>query len=265
MGKRSQVIYADRLRWEPLKVRNSNYEGRAWIKTFNLDRETGARSALVRYDPGFSQEESTSEWPIDSFVLEGAMTCGDLNFRKGSYHYRPAGARFGPVETTEGIIRLVFAGDDGKGSSAGEPVFVEDVNRLPFEPSYNNPSGLDKGGIRVLRQDQEAGVSVLINYTFKPDRLLDGKAEVHDHFEEAYQFIGESEDWLAEVDGHIVWIPGIYIYREPFTAWHGDVVKYGLPKGVFIKRGWVGEMTRFWDKSWAKDRTMAVGTVEFSD
>src|SRR5258707_12709993 len=95
------VLYTDRINWMPLPVKGS--QGLAWIKTLSKDRETGARTALIRYEPGFRAEAAVSQWPADTYTLEGGMRSGDLTYNKDTFHYRPAGSEIGPIETTTGI------------------------------------------------------------------------------------------------------------------------------------------------------------------
>src|SRR6266851_9843635 len=151
MGKRTQIVYTHLLRWEPLRVANS--QGQAWIKTLNLDRDTGARSALIKYSRGFRAEETTGRFAADVYVVDGEMRCGDLTYRAGAYHYRPAGSQIGSVETDTGSTRVVFSGPEDRGQGSREPVFIPDIGAMPFVPSYNNPDNLEKGGVKVLRED----------------------------------------------------------------------------------------------------------------
>jgi hypothetical protein len=263
MGKRTQLVYTHLLRWEPLKVANS--QGQAWIKTLNIDEETGARSALIRYSRGFQASETSGRFAADAYVVEGTMRCGELSYGPGTYHYRPAGSRIGPIESETGVTRVVFSGPEDGGKGSRESVFIQDIGVMPFVPSYNNPDNPEKGGVKVLREDREAGISVLMNAAFKPDLVLPGIAETHDHFEEVYTVEGEFEDYLAEVDGHVKWVPGLYVYREPHTSAHGDVVKYGLPQMTLIRRGWVGEVARFNETAWRPELRTRLGAVEYSE
>jgi hypothetical protein len=80
--------------------------------------------------------------------------------------------------------------------------------------------------------------------------VLDGRADVHDHFEEAYQYGGTIEDYFGDVDGHVIWGEGFYVYRRPFESAHGDVLKTVLPQLILVKRGWTGEAVNFYDTAW---------------
>lgn len=63
------LLYTSLLRWEPLVVEGS--EGLAWIKTLAKDEETGARTALVKFDPGYKQAKSIGQGAADIYELEG--------------------------------------------------------------------------------------------------------------------------------------------------------------------------------------------------
>jgi hypothetical protein len=263
MAKRAHVVYAHLMRWEPLNVPNS--KGRAWIKTQNLDPDTGARSALIKYERGFSHEGGTSEFPADILLLEGEMTCGDRKYTEGTYHFRPKGSSTGPVHTETGCTRLIWSEDDPEAVKAQEEIFIQDYNVLDWAPSYTNPGDPEKGCTKILREDKEARVTVLISGAFKPDMVLDGKADVHDHVEEVYTIDGEIEDYFGDVDGHIIWKPGMYVYRQPFTSAHGDVLKTKLPQMIFVKRGWAGETTEFYESGWKDKQQFAIKKPEYAE
>ena len=247
MAKRSHIVYGHLMRWEPLEVSNS--EGTAWIKTFNIDRETGARSALIKYDPGFRVAERESVWPADNYIVDGEMQCGDLLYHKDTYHYRPAGSAVGEMSTRWGCTRLIFSGDDG--GHAAEPVFIQDTNLIPRARSYTNPGDIEKGSVKILREDTEAKVSVLLSQASKPDMVLEGTADVHNHSEEVFVLDGEIEDYFGDVDGHVLWKKDMYVYRNPFESAHGDVLKTVLPQNILVRRGWTGNATEFYGSAWA--------------
>jgi hypothetical protein len=263
MGKRAHIVYAHLMRWEPLTVPNS--KGRAWIKTQNIDRETGARSALIKYERGFTHEGGTSEFPADIVMLKGEMTCGDRTYSEGTYHFRPKGSSTGPVEAKNDCVRLVWSEDDPNAVKAQDEVWIQDYNALEWARSYTNPGDPEKGSTKILREDKEAGVTVLISGAFKPDMVLDGKADVHDHVEEVYTIDGTIEDYFGDVDGHVLWMEGMYVYREPFTSAHGDVLKTGLPQMIFVKRGWAGETTEFYKSGWKDNQQFAIQKPEYAE
>ena len=242
----STFLYTHLMRWEPLPVKGA--QGTAWIKTLSKDWETGARTLLIKYDPGFRQEKSISTWPADIYVIDGEMQFGDRTYEKGTYHYRPADAKIGPIESRKGITRLIFTSDT-KTMASKKEVFVPDVNQLPWTLSYVtavDPSPAGKGwALRMLREDKEAGASILMHTNFTPVWGLMGEAHQHDHQEEAFVLDGEFEDYCGDIDGHIAWIPGAYICRVPNASLHGDTVHAG-PGTLFVRRTWTGDMVKFW-------------------
>jgi hypothetical protein len=141
------TLHTDLIRWEPFHVPRS--VGYAWIKTLSKDEETGARTALIRYEPGFRAEASTSAWPIDMYVLEGSMHCGDRTYNQDTYHYRLADAEIGPTSTQEGITRLVFTADEqDPARSSPDEVFVQNVvtDLTPDPPFHFAPESAGEAG-----------------------------------------------------------------------------------------------------------------------
>lgn len=134
------TLYTDRIIWEPYDVPGST--GYAWMKTLSKDEETGARTALIRYEPGFRAEASVATWPMDIYVLEGSMQCGERRYGKDTYHYRPAGTPIGPTVSDEGIVRLVFTADSNDpAKSSPDEIFVQNVftDIAPDPPSFRSP------------------------------------------------------------------------------------------------------------------------------
>ncbi len=237
-------LYTDRMRWEPLLVKGST-GGRAWIKTLARDPQNGARTCLVKYDPGFKAPATTPEWPADIYVIDGSMKSGDKQYKKSTFHYRPLGAKQGPIETSEGCTRLIFTADDKNKSSKTE-VFLPDTSTMPWGPGYSNidPEGIN-GGTRVLRSDPDLRLTIVIHTFFIPERSLVHKGHRHDHTEEAFTLEGEMEDYCGDVEGHMYWVPGTYICRPPGGSVHGDTNKWKIPVTNIIRRGWVGNIETF--------------------
>ncbi len=236
-------LYTHMMRWEPLATKNA--QGNAWIKTLSKDEETGARTALIKYDPGFKQEAAVAEWPSDIYVLEGEMRCGSRLYNKGTFHYRPAGTEIGPIESVNGITRIIFTSDE-KDKSSGEEIFMQDTSTMPWGPTYSHidPTG-EMGGTRKLREDPEQRVTIIIHGFWVPQQSLPGEGHRHDHQEEAFTLEGEFEDYLGDVNGHVKWVPGTYICRPPNGSLHGDTIKHVVPMSNIIRRGWVGDTESF--------------------
>ena len=244
MGKRTanSILYTHLIRWEPLGVPNS--EGLAWIKTLAKDNETGARTALVKFDPGYKQPEGVGQGAADIFVLEGGMTSGKLTYVPSTYHYRPEGTEFGPIESPEGITRLIFQAGPDEPSSL-EEVFIDDVSQQPWQPGYVQHTWKMRDGVKVLRQDKVANLSVLIHGHFQHGIVEPDTFSVHDHFEEAFILEGKNEAYLDEIDGHHSMEPGMYLWRARGSSGHGDVLNVQVPLQVLVRRGWVGDMEKF--------------------
>lgn len=130
----SITLYTDMMRWEPFNVPGA--KGYAWSKTLSKDTETGARTMMIRYEPGFTAPASVSQWPTDIYTLNGSMRCGTLNYQKDTYHYRPAGVEIGAIHTTEGINRLLFTADSkDPAASSTDEIFVQNVyTDIPADP-----------------------------------------------------------------------------------------------------------------------------------
>ena len=241
------ILYIEHMRWEPLDIEGS--KGLAWIKTLAKDEETGARAAIVKFDPGYQQSKAVSQGAADIYVLEGEMVCGKLVYGPGTYQYRPRGTEFGPIESPKGITRLVFqAGAEEPCSS--EPVFIDDVAQLPWQPGYVESYWKTiRDGSKPLREDKLANLSVLIHGIFQPGTHEQNKLQVHDHFEEAFILEGENEAYLDEIEGHHTLKQGLYLWREPNSSGHGDVLNLRMPCVIFIRRGWVGDMQKFHESS----------------
>ncbi len=214
--------------------------GWAWIKTLAKDTETGARTALIKFDPGFTQERTTSIWPMDSYMLEGEMQCGDQILSRDSYYYRPSGVTYGPIKSRNGCTRLVFTSDDRRISSE-TPMFVQDVSALPWVSSYTDMPGQERK-LKVLRQDKKASYSLFLHtYRVPGSGPRAHMTHVHTHSEEVFVLEGELEQYCGEIDGHIFWKPWTYTCRAPNQGQHGGPTTK-VPCTVLIRLGWVGEM-----------------------
>ena len=235
------TLHTSEMRWEPLEIKGS--QGMAWIKTLAKDVETGARTALIKFDPGFGQDKAVGQWPVDMYVLEGEMQYGDLRFQKGTYHYRPAGVEYGPITCLKGAIRLVFTADSrDEDRSEREPVFIQDVNQMPWVPSFGDPGTGEQRRLRVLRVDQKADYSLFINYHLPANAFREGLVHIHTTYsEEVFVIEGSEEQYSGDIDGHVNWNPWTYTCRAPNEGLHGDgQVKQG-PCALLIRMGWTGK------------------------
>ncbi len=189
MPKRTNqtVLETSLMRWEPLAVKNS--EGKAWIKTLSKDEENGARTLLIKFDPGFKQEATTSNLPMDMFVLEGGMQYGDVRFEKDTFHYRPGKTQFGPIDSPEGCTRLVFTLGEGRESPA-EPIFIQDVKQMSWGADLFDVTAA-KRGRKTLRMDEDSGIVVRFHETWElGSRGLQGVQGLHDYQDEYFTIEG---------------------------------------------------------------------------
>ena len=235
-------VYSHLMRWEPLEIDGG--EGPAWIKTLAKDEETGARTVLLKFGQGYRQKETVSKVYADIYVLEGEMRSGDRIYGQDTYHYRPPGTKIGPISCVSGITRLMFTGGPGDKFSPQE-LFIPDVKELPWADDYGDIR-LSKSNIKVLRKDKESDVSLMIHGHWEVGgRGLVGQGHIHDHVEEVYVIMGENEDYLGDIDGHIYWVAGTYLCREPNTSMHGNTLRHTVPMMTCVRRPFVEDLVTF--------------------
>jgi hypothetical protein len=234
MPKRTiENLVTSLMRWEPLAVENS--EGRAWIKTLAKDPEDGSKTAMIKFDAGFKQAETTSDLAVDMYVLEGGMRCGDLTFVEDSFHYRPAGTRFGPIDCREGCTRLVFSVGRGR-TSPSEPVFIQDVKQMPWSSASPDGAPQARNGQKTMRQDQDGGILMRSSVTWELGaRGYEGLLKLHDYQEEAYLVEGAIWKYFDRIDGHMRGTAGTYDCRAPHESWHGDTLITEVPARFVVR------------------------------
>ena len=141
------TLYTHLINWEPYEIPNSS--GYAWSKTLSKDEETGARTLMVKYEPGFRADGWVSTLPADIYVLEGSMESGDRTYQQDTYHFRPAGTPIGPVFSGEGITRLIFTADSADpAKTSTDEIFVQNIatDIPPDPPTFRTPqSTVEKG------------------------------------------------------------------------------------------------------------------------
>lgn len=239
----TSALYTQYINWEPFAVKNSH--GFAWIKTLAKDDETGARTALIRYEPGFTAEASVAEWPMDIYTLEGEMTAGGRRYIPHTYHYRPAGSPIGSVSTTEGCVRLIFTADtkDPTRSSSDE-IFVQNVQTdlMPDPPPPGENPAETMRWRKILRRDPIAQYSFRVQRAAKTGyRDHSDSLHIHPWTEEAYMVSGANQDYSADIDGHIQWVPGLYVCRPPNGNPHGSSLKLDAEYYLIVRGGWTDD------------------------
>ena len=247
------IMYSEHLRWMPLGVKGS--QGNAWIKTLSKDDETGARTALIKYEPGFQAEAGTAVWPIDMYVLDGEMTAGDRRYEKDTFHYRPAGTAIGPIHTRTGITRIVFSADTkDPARSSPDEVFVHNVRAdLPWDPPSHEVGGghiqhrMDEPEARdrqykTLRRDPLANIRIwILSARRAGGRNAIDEMHAHPAIEETFQIEGEDSEYMDEVEGRTTWVPGTYVCRPADECLHGDSMKLTDNHYLLVRCFWTDD------------------------
>jgi hypothetical protein len=73
--------------------------------------ETGGGCVIVELPAGWAGAGSAARGSIEEFVLDGAITAGDTEFRLWGYAHRPAGQAAGRYATTDGAQLLCYWDD----------------------------------------------------------------------------------------------------------------------------------------------------------
>jgi len=231
------ALYTHLISWEPLEVGGG--KGFAWIKTLAKDESTGARTALIRYEPGFSAPPAISTWPADTYTLDGEMSAGELRYGKDTYHYRPAGTPIGAISAPRGITRLIFTADTpDPGRSSPEEIFIQNV-LTDKEPDPGEDPRQTLRWRKTLRRDAVAGYSVRAQRSARAGvQDHPGSLHIHPWTEEAFMISGMNQDYSGDIDGHIRWIAGCYVCRPPNGNPHGDSLKLDDDYYMIVRCGW---------------------------
>jgi len=238
-------LHTDRMKWERLLVLGAT--GYAWIKTLAKDPENGARTVLLRYDPGFRAPARNSVWPADILVLEGEFTAGDRKYNKMTYHYRPAGSWVGPIESATGATRLVFTADSpDPDRSSPDEVFYQNLDTdLPGSPLSTEAETDPHAPMRwrkTLRQDPIAQVALKLARVGKVGhRVHIDELHIHPWTEEAFLIQGRNQDYSADIEGHMLWGPGTYACRPAGECLHGDSLKLDDEYLLIARNGWTND------------------------
>lgn len=77
------------------------------LKMLHVDRVTGARTALMRMEPGCVYPEHDHPQVEECFVLEGAVTIDGQDYGPGDYTIAQAGTRHGTIVSAPGGLVLL--------------------------------------------------------------------------------------------------------------------------------------------------------------
>ena len=222
------LVVERNISWVPLKSKGGS--GAAWIKIFAKDAQTGATAALVKYEKGYRAGKTVSKVYSDSIILGGRLTDGTRTLVKNSYLYRPPESEYGPILAEEETVKFVITGGKGELCST-KPIFIEDVETKAT-------GKMDLGGpwsMNVLRRDKVGDVTVTYQVAHRSGIVKDELTWVHAHTEEAYyiELDGPTQDYLADIDGWVVYDSPCYIYRPPNSYRHGS--PHYNPCKLFVK------------------------------
>lgn len=211
------LIWTQSLEWESLTLDGA--KGRSWIKTLSMDTSTGARTVLLRFEPGWTKERGKSRIAWDLFVLDGEMKSGERVLKKNAYWYRPPGQNYERLSSVQETKVLAFLGSPWQEGDSREEVFVRDVKEVAWDSPRNQ--GKPKQGrfrAKVLRADPGTGFT--IKYAeYLPDEYRG--TFVHPEYEESYCLAGEMSHYEEDVAGHVSYRRGSYVSRPPGSR-HGD-------------------------------------------
>ena len=115
-----------------------------------------------------------------------------------------------------------------------DEVFIPDANELKWEHdeklSFKEGTEISYKALKILRVDKEAGVAVRIHHEVKMGERKHSTA-ARPFLEEAYVLSGKGYDYNGDIDGHLYWMPGMYLCRQPGNR-HGNNMYIG-PKDAF--------------------------------
>jgi hypothetical protein len=90
--------------WEPLAL----FPGDAEAKILRSEAEGGARTLLVRLQPGRKIVPHSHLAAVQHYVLEGEYETERETFRAGTYRLLPKDADVGTISTQKGVIILMI-------------------------------------------------------------------------------------------------------------------------------------------------------------
>lgn len=225
----------------------------AEARALSYDPATKAVSVVMRYPKGWAMPDA-HYLPCDEefLVLDGVLSVGSVDYRRGDYAYLPAGMPRPNMASETGAVVLTFFEGPHASVFADAPVGLYDPARLiakietekmPWgQPSDPLVAALaNHPGRKVLRDDARTGERTWI-LTFGPDdpaKLTEGRIETHPVVEEFF---------LLDGDIHMpcgVLRPGAYTWR-PGGIEHGPVGTRGGMTCFF--RCKEGPMTTHWSE-----------------
>jgi len=195
-------------------------------RVLSHDDETGAQTALMRFDAGWSGELAGLAGPLELLSLEGRLTLGADEVPAEGWARVPSGAAAGTLAAPDGARALVMT--DPVAPAEGEAAIV-DARELPWRGGVRG----GPGGIAVKTLYEGSTVSLLIANVAR----YGSGAEFHECPEELYVISGDvtgrhgtmttgSYFWRPELITH-----GPYWSEEglmTFVRGHGDIYAHWI-------------------------------------
>lgn len=235
-----EFIQAQELSWT-----DDEYFVGAERKLLSIDNETGARTQLQRYAPGYHcQPPHALSCNEEFYVLKGCFYLNHFGYSPGCYGFFPAGYERSKFYVPEETVILRFFdhlpvpfNDDQQGAEARakgrEAIPCLDTYRMSWDSSVHELHLTHLGFARKnLRIDPVTGQRTFLFMTSPQSHPINfhGARESHPTPEEAYQLHGD-------LTGHVgTMYPGAYFWRPPH-----------IPHGPFGTRGGSLSLIRFVD------------------
>jgi anti-sigma factor ChrR (cupin superfamily) len=100
--KDSRFVEVHEMPWE-----ETRYPG-IKAKTLLVDKKSGLLTVLMKMDPGARLPDHEHVLIEQTFVIEGALVCGEGTCSAGNFVWRPAGSRHSAGTPNGGLMLAVF-------------------------------------------------------------------------------------------------------------------------------------------------------------
>lgn len=98
------MLYTPEMTWEP----DPFFPGDAEVKILRSEAEGGARTLLVRLQPGRKIAPHSHLGVVQHYVLDGEYETEGKIFKAGAYRLLPKEANVGTISTARGTIILMI-------------------------------------------------------------------------------------------------------------------------------------------------------------
>jgi len=253
-------VKPEKLYWRPFSIEglpNAEY------KLLSLNEQTGARSQITRFPPGWRQPKGFYNTNQELFVLSGDLTVGTYKMGKYSYAYYPAGYALDEMRSEYGatvlhwfdsIPEFTVSQESRKDARLSELVEHWNFYEEPWTKNEDFPKWADfppspEMRLKLLRQDGDTGQMTWVNFAPGGNPGLAGEKvwEVHPMWEEAMLLEGELTYGECLPGGEIVgtYTAGDYFFR-PGGIRHGGASARSDSYSFWIFRSGASLWTEFY-------------------